>query len=156
MYVFKSEAGIVFIDPPSLTTIPSASAKVIELPTDVPPSNRFNSAAVAVTAVPLIANLSVTMLNVALSSILATSVPSLCWNIISLASTIGLIITSLDELVILKTSVPPALKLKSLPPASKIRSAAQSIVKLLADIVKSVPSPSIFSESPPKTIPTSF
>ena len=78
LYVFKSEAGIVFIVPPSLTTIPSASAKVIELPTDVPPSNRFNSAAVAVTAVPLIANLSVTTLNVALSSILATSVPSLC------------------------------------------------------------------------------
>ena len=74
----------------------------------------------------------------------------------SLASTIGLIITSVDELVILKISVPPALKLKSLPAASNIMSAAASIVKLLADIVKSVPSPSIFSESPPKTIPTLF
>ena len=52
--------------------------------------------------------------------------------------------------------MPPALKLKSLPAASKIRSAAQSIVKLLADIVKSVPSPSIFSESKPKNIPTSY
>ena len=102
LYVFKSDAGIVFIDPPSFTTIPSASASVIELPTDVPPSNKFNSAAVAVTAVPLIANLSVTTLNVALSSILATSVPSLCWNIISLASTIGLNTISLDELTIEK------------------------------------------------------
>ena len=45
---------------------------------ELTPSNIFNYAAVDVTAVPLIANLSVTMLNVALSSILATSVPSLC------------------------------------------------------------------------------
>ena len=64
--------------PPSLTTTPSASTNVIDEPTDVPPSNKFNSAAVAVTAVALIANLSVTILNVPLSSILATSVPSLC------------------------------------------------------------------------------
>ena len=42
------------------------------------PSNKLSSAAVDVTAVPLIANLPVTTLNVALSSILATSVPSLC------------------------------------------------------------------------------
>jgi len=42
------------------------------------PSSKLSSAAVDVTAVPLIANLAVTMLNVPLSSILATSVPSLC------------------------------------------------------------------------------
>ena len=141
LYVFKSDAGIVFIDPPSFTTIPSASASVIELPTDVPPSNKFNSAAVAVTAVPLIANLSVTTLNVALSSILATSVPSLCWNIISLASSIGLSTISLDELTIEKMWVPPALNWKSFPAASNIMSAAASTVKLFADITKSVPSP---------------
>ena len=42
-------------------------------------SNMFNSAAVAVTATPAYANLpAVETLNVALSSILATSVPSLC------------------------------------------------------------------------------
>ena len=35
-------------------------------------------------------------------------------------------------------------------------SAAASTVKLLADITKSVPSPSIFSLAPPNTIPTSF
>ena len=50
--------------------------------------------------------------------------------------------------------MPPDLKLKSLPAASNIISAAASIVKLFALITKSVPSPSIFSESPPKTIPT--
>ena len=75
---------------------------------------------------------------------------------ISFASTTGRIITSLDEFVILNISVPPALKLKSLPPASSIISAAASTVRLFADITKSVPSPSIFSESPPNTIPTSF
>ena len=120
------------------------------------PSTKFNSAAVDVTAVPLIANLSVTTLNVPLSSIRATSVPSLCWKIRSLASTTGLIITSLDEFVILNISVPPALKLKSLPPASSIISAAASTVRLFAEMTKSVPSPSIFSEAPPNTIPTSF
>ena len=65
LYVLKSEAGIFFIVPPSFTTTPSASANVIELPTEVPPSKRFiseavevtpssifNSAAVDVTAVP--------------------------------------------------------------------------------------------------------
>ena len=36
--------------PPSLTINPSASAIVIELPTDVPPSSRFYSAAVVSTA----------------------------------------------------------------------------------------------------------
>ena len=50
--------------------------------------------------------------------------------------------------------VPSSLKLTSAPPASKLISAAASTVKLFADIVKSVPSPSIFSESPPNTIPT--
>ena len=88
----------------------------------------FNSAAVDVIAVPLIANLSVTTLNVPLSSILATSVPSLCWNIISFSSTTGLIITSLDELDILKISVPSSLKLKSPPPASKTISVVASSV----------------------------
>ena len=42
------------------------------------PSSKFNSAAVDVIAVPLIASLPVTTLNVALSYILATSVPSRC------------------------------------------------------------------------------
>jgi len=42
------------------------------------PSSRLSSAAVEVIAVPLIASLPVTTLKVALSSILATSVPSLC------------------------------------------------------------------------------
>ena len=117
-------------------------SKALSSPTTaVMPSRTFSSAAVDVIAVPLIANLSVTTLNVPLSSIRATSVPSLCWKIISFASTTGLIITSLELLVILSISVPPALNLKSLPPASKIRSAAQSIVKLFAEIVRSVPSP---------------
>jgi hypothetical protein len=40
--------------PPSLTTTPSASATVIEPPTDVPPSNKFNSAAVASIAASLV------------------------------------------------------------------------------------------------------
>ena len=53
MYDVKSEAGIVFIVPLSFIIIPSASATVIELPTAVPPSNRFNSAAVELIAVPL-------------------------------------------------------------------------------------------------------
>ena len=38
--------------PPSLTTKPSASATVMELPTDVPPSSKLSSAAVVVTKVP--------------------------------------------------------------------------------------------------------
>ena len=63
--------------PPSLVIIPSASATAV-VPAEVPPSIKLISAAVAVTAVPLIANLSVTTLKVPLSSILATSVPSLC------------------------------------------------------------------------------
>ena len=45
------------------------------------------------------------------------------------AATIGFIITSLDELVILSISVPPALNLKSLPAASKIISPAVSKIK---------------------------
>ena len=77
----------------------------------------FNSAAVDVIAVPLIASLSVTTLNVPLSSTLATSVPSLCWNI-----------KSLDELVILSISVPSSLKLKSPPSASKTISPDESKV----------------------------
>ena len=48
LYVLISEAGIVFIAPPSFTTKPSPSASVIELPTDVPPSNKFNSVVVTV------------------------------------------------------------------------------------------------------------
>jgi len=52
--------------------------------------------------------------------------------------------------------VPPSLILTSAPSASKLISAAASTVKLFAEIVKSVPSPSIFSLSPPKTIPTLF
>jgi hypothetical protein len=48
-YVLTSEAGTDFIVPPSLTIIPSLSAIVIELPTDVPPSSKFISVVVAVT-----------------------------------------------------------------------------------------------------------
>ena len=135
-------AGIHIVSKPASLIVPA-------------PSNLFNSAAVDVTAVPLIANLSVTILNVPLSSTLATSVPSLCWKIISFSSTIGLITTSLDELLILKTSVPPALKLKSFPAASNTISAAASTVTLLPEIVRSVPSPSIFSPSSPKVTPIS-
>ena len=51
-YDIKSDAGIVFIVPPSFIIIPSELATVIELPTDVHPSNRFNSAAVELIAVP--------------------------------------------------------------------------------------------------------
>ena len=54
VYVLRSEAGIVFIVPASLTINPSASATVIELPTDVPPSSKLSSVAVDVT--PLIPN----------------------------------------------------------------------------------------------------
>ena len=52
------------------------------------------------------------------SSTLATSVASYCWKIISLASTVGLIITSLEEFEILKTSVPPSLNSKPDVPKS--------------------------------------
>ena len=48
MYVPKSEAGIDFIVPPSLTTNPSLSERVIDPPTEVSPSNRFNSVVVTV------------------------------------------------------------------------------------------------------------
>ena len=77
--------------PLSLSTTLSASAIVVPvalvLPStilssaavEVTPSSKFNSAAVDVTAVPAYANLPAEdTLNVALSSILATSVPSLC------------------------------------------------------------------------------
>ena len=75
---------------------------------------------------------------------------------ISFASTVGFIITSLELLAISNICVPPDENLKLLPAASNVMSAAASIVKLLALIVISVPSPSIFSESPPNTIPTLF
>ena len=52
--------------------------------------------------------------------------------------------------------MPPSANLISAPSASNVISAAASIVKLFAEIVKSVPSPSIFSESPPNMIPTLF
>ena len=54
------------------------TAKEAETVPAVIPSTKFNSAAVDVIAVPPIASLLATTLNVALSSILATSVPSLC------------------------------------------------------------------------------
>ena len=57
----------------------------------------------------------------------------------SLVSTVGLITTSLDELVILNTSVPLALKLKSLPPASNTISPAESKVIVVPSTSK-VPS----------------
>ena len=64
--------------PLSFKTTLSASATVVDV-ADVPPSTIFNSAAVDVTAVPAYANLPADeTLKVALSSILATSVPSLC------------------------------------------------------------------------------
>ena len=40
--------GILFIVPPSFTIIPSLSASVIELPTDVSPSSKFSSEVVTV------------------------------------------------------------------------------------------------------------
>ena len=46
MYVFRSEAGISLVVPPSFTIKPSASASVIE-PVAVPPSIKLISAAVA-------------------------------------------------------------------------------------------------------------
>ena len=48
VYVNTSDAGILFIVPPSFTIIPSLSASVIELPTDVSPSNKFSSEVVTV------------------------------------------------------------------------------------------------------------
>jgi len=59
------------------------------------PDNRFKLAAVEVTTVPAIDNLLAGISKVALSFILATSVPSYCWNLISLPSTGGLITASL-------------------------------------------------------------
>jgi hypothetical protein len=59
--------------------IASESATVIEDVDFAEPSRRLSSPAVEVTAVPAYANLPADeTLNVALSSILATSVPSLC------------------------------------------------------------------------------
>ena len=151
------ESSITALDATAVPTAVLPMSNALSSPTTaVMPSSAFSSAAVEVIAVPLIANLPVTTLNVALSSIRATSVPSLCWNMISFASTIGLIITSLDEFTTLNICVPPALNWKSFPPASKIISAAASTVKLFADITRSVPSPYIFSDAPPNTIPTSF
>ena len=129
-YVLISEAGICFVVVPSITINASALAIVIEDVDTAEPSNKLSSPAVEVTAVPAYANLPADdTLNVALSSIRATSVPSLCWNIISLASTTGLITTSLEELVILSISVPPARNLKSLPAASNCMSPAVSIIR---------------------------
>ena len=45
-YVDISEAGIVFIVPPSLTMNPSPSTRVIDPPTEVSPSSRFSSSVV--------------------------------------------------------------------------------------------------------------
>ena len=72
----------------------------------------------------------------------------------SLSCTPAVTTASLELFVNDSIVVPPSLILTSAPSASKLISAAASTVKLLAEIVKSVPSPSIFSESPPKTIPT--
>ena len=146
----------IFLNPNASLLESAITALLADTVPAVMPSTRLSSAAVDVIAVPLIASLPVTTLNVALSSTLATSVPSLCWNMISFASAIGLIMTSLDELTTLNICVPPALNWKSLPPASSIMSAAASTVKLFADMTRSVPSPSIFSDAPPNTIPTSF
>lgn len=84
----KLDGVIFFIVPPSSTKTKSASpldvvvVGVSELPVvitvPVAPASLFISAAVDVIAVPFIASLSVTTLNVPLSSTLATSVPSLC------------------------------------------------------------------------------
>ena len=60
------------------------------------------------------------------------------------------------ELVKAAYCVPSSLSTTSASPASKVISAAASTVRLFAEIVRSVPSPSIFSLSPPKTIPTLF
>jgi len=60
---------------------------------------------------------------------------------------------SVELLVTLRNAVPSSLKLTSAPPASRLMSAAASTIKLFADMVKSVPSPSIFSPSSPKVTP---
>ena len=80
--------------------------------------------------------------------------PSYWLNLISLASTCGWNITSEELFEIFKRLVPSSAKTKSAPPASKVMSAAASTVKLFADIVRSVPSPSIFSPSSPNVKPT--
>ena len=141
-----------FIVPLSLNTTLSASATVVDVAlvspsrilssaaVEVTPSSMFNSAAVEVIAVPLIANFPVTTLNVALSSILATSVPSYCWNIISLESTVGLIITSLELFPISNICVPLTENLKFPPAASKLISPATSTNKSPEDRAIVVPS----------------
>ena len=92
------ESKITALDAIAVPTAVLPRSSALSSPTTaVMPSSAFSSAAVEVIAVPFIANLLVTTLNVPLSSTRATSVPSLCWNIISFASTIGLITTSLDE-----------------------------------------------------------
>ena len=47
-YVETSDIGTVFIEPPSFTTTPSVPARVVELPTAVPPSRRLSSVVVRV------------------------------------------------------------------------------------------------------------
>ena len=76
------------------------------------------SEAVAVTAVPPIANLLAGTLNVPLSSTVATVVPSYCLNIISFASTCGCNTTSEELLVTFKILVPPSATTTSPPSAS--------------------------------------
>ena len=80
--------------------------------------------------------------------------PSLPLTIKSLSCTPVVITKSLDVLDNVAIVVPPSLNSISPPSASNVISAAASIVKLLALITKSVPSPSIFSEAPPNCIPT--
>ena len=72
--------------PLSLSTTLSASAIVVDVAL-VSPSIIFNSAAVEVTAVPPIASLLAGILKVALSSTVATVVPSYCLKTISFVST---------------------------------------------------------------------
>ena len=68
-----------------------------------------------------------------------TDVPSYCWKIISLPSTWGLNIKSLDEFIILSKLVPPEANTKSLPAASNVISAAASIDLLYIDAQLGVP-----------------
>ena len=113
---------------PLLLTINLFASAIVRFVEEASPFTIFNSDADAVTACPFIANLSVTILKVPLSSTRATSSPSRCWKIKSLPSTIGFIITSLLLLVTFNTSVPLFLNLKSFPAASKTKSVAHSNV----------------------------
>ena len=81
------------------------ASKITALPPNavpaVIPSTRFNSAAVEVIAVPPIDNLPVGTSKVALSFILATSVPSYCWKINSPPSCLVL------KIAVVPVPVPP-------------------------------------------------